>query len=53
MPTSLSVSPDMDSDIRASANVLDLLGSGIGKGSIGVSYRRDLDTVQVSDESLS
>lgn len=45
-------SPDKDSDIRASARVLDLLGSGIGKGAVGVTYRRDLDTVQVRDGSI-
>lgn len=45
-------SPDKDSDIRVSARVLDLLGSGIGKGAVGVTYRRDLDTVQVRDGSF-
>ncbi|CAM9302065.1 unnamed protein product [Ectocarpus fasciculatus] len=40
-----SHSPDEASDIRASANVLDLVGSGFGKGAIGVTYRRDLDAV--------
>lgn len=41
-------SPDKASDIRASANVLDLVGSGFGKGAIGVTYRRDLDAMPVS-----
>lgn len=45
-------SPDKASDIRASANVLDLVGSGFGKGAIGVTYRRDLDAVAVRDESF-
>lgn len=40
-------SPDKASDIRASANVLDLVGSGFGKGAIGVTYRRDLDAMPV------
>ncbi|CAN0497943.1 unnamed protein product [Ectocarpus sp. 12 AP-2014] len=40
-----SHSPDKASDVRASANVLDLVGSGFGKGAIGVTYRRDLDAV--------
>lgn len=35
--------------MRASASVLDLLGSGVGKGAVGVTYRRDLETVQVGD----
>ncbi|CAN0099138.1 unnamed protein product [Laminaria digitata] len=41
-----SHSPDKHSDIRVSARVLDLLGSGVGNGAVGVTYRRDLDTVQ-------
>lgn len=28
------------------------MGSGIGKGAIGVTYRRDLDTVPVSDACI-
>lgn len=47
-----SHSPDKDSDIRVSARVLDLLGSGIGKGAVGVTYRRDLDTVQGSSSKV-
>ncbi|CAM9731614.1 unnamed protein product, partial [Scytosiphon promiscuus] len=42
-----SHSPDKASDIRASANVLELMGGGVGKGAIGMSYRRDLDAVPV------
>lgn len=45
-------SPDKDSDIRASVRVLDVLGSGVGKGAVGVTYRRDLDTVQVRGCSI-
>lgn len=40
-------SPDKDSDIRMSANVLDLAGEGFGTGAVGVTYRRDLDAVAV------
>ncbi|CAM9162032.1 unnamed protein product [Hapterophycus canaliculatus] len=40
-----SHSPDKASDIRASANMLELMGTGFGKGAIGISYRRDLDAV--------
>lgn len=29
-------------------NVLDFMGAGVGKGAIGVTYRRDLETAQVS-----
>lgn len=45
-------SPDKHSDIRVSARVLDLLGSGVGNGAVGVTYRRDLDTVQVSGGAI-
>ncbi|CAM9645475.1 unnamed protein product [Sphacelaria rigidula] len=40
-----SHSPDKDSDVRMSANVLDLAGQGFGKGAVGVTYKRDLDAV--------
>ncbi len=46
-------SPDKASDIRASANVLELAGSGFGKGAIGVTYRRDLDAMPVRVRSAA
>ncbi|CAM9106620.1 unnamed protein product [Pylaiella littoralis] len=48
-----SHSPDKASDIRASANVLELAGSGVGKGAIGVTYRRDLDAVAGSSSRVT
>lgn len=44
-------SPDKDSDVRVSARVLDLVDSGIGKGAVGVTFMRDLETAPVRGSS--